>query len=419
MTTVDPPVLFDLDDKTFDPFVVEKSYTGHVVDPYATYRRLQAEGPVHKLQYTALFTDVPNVQVDDLEQYIVLGYDAIAEVFSQPETYTNYEAFRHTLGKSFGRTITVMDAPEHGRFRRIFQKAFLPNVVAKWGESVVDPVIDRLVSRFLPKGRADLVEDFTHHYPFQVIYSQLDIGPEQAPIFHKLAVAQLLSALGAPQGPEATEKLGQFFSKLVALRRKNPGEDLISQLALAEVDGEYLPEEVLVSFLRQLLNAGGDTTFRGTSSLLTGLLTNPDQLAAVQAERSLLPRAIDEALRWEGPVTVTYRHVSRDTELGGCKLPEGALLSIVLSSANRDASKFADPDKFNIFREHPARVIPFGSGPHVCIGQHLARLEMLRAMNGLLDRVRNLRLDPDMPPPVAVGHQLRTSPHIHVLFDPA
>src|SRR3546814_6574152 len=101
-----------------------------------------------------------------------------------------------------------MDAPIHTRFRKIFQKAFLPQVVAQWGESVVDPVVNRLMSTFIDRGEADLIEEFTHHYPFQVIYSQVELEPSQAPIFHKLAIAQFLSSIGAPPGPEASAKLG-------------------------------------------------------------------------------------------------------------------------------------------------------------------------------------------------------------------
>src|SRR3546814_4636175 len=106
-----------------------------------------------------------------------------------------------------------MDAPIHTRFRKIFQKAFLPQVVAQWGESVVDPVVNRLMSTFIDRGEADLIEEFTHHYPFQVIYAQVELEPSQAPIFHKLAIAQILSSIGAPQGPEASAKLGTFFGR--------------------------------------------------------------------------------------------------------------------------------------------------------------------------------------------------------------
>jgi cytochrome P450 len=415
----DMPKLADLQDQSFDPFMVEKLSTGDNADPYPRIHELHAQGTVLKGSYRKEFTDVPDVQIGEMDQYMVFGYDTILKVLTTPETFGNREAFMHTLGRSFGRTITIMDPPEHNRFRKIFQKAFLPNVVAKWGESIVDPVVDRLMGAFIDRGHADLIEEFTHHYPFQVIYSQLELEPEQGPVFHKLAIAQLLSSIGAPQGAESTEKLGDFFQQLLDLRRANPGNDLVSHLATVEADGERLPDEVLISFLRQLMNAGGDTTYRGTSVLLTGLLTNPDQWAAIEADRGLIPQAIDEALRWEGPVLSTIRSVRHDTELDGVALPEGAILNVVLGSANRDPAKYENPDQFDIFRDRKIRHVAFANGPHVCIGQHLARVEMTRALNAILDRTKNMRLDPSKPAPDVRGHILRVPEHIHVLFDKA
>lgn len=413
------PRLEDLEDKSFDPFEMEKLSTGNCPDPYPRIHELREQGPVVEGSYRSNFTDVPDVQTGHLPQAMILGYDPIMKVLTQPDLFTNREAFMPSLGRSFGNTVTVMDAPEHTHFRKIFQKAFLPQVVAKWGETVVDPVVNRLMEGFIHRGEADLIEEFTHHYPFQVIYAQVELEPEQAPVFHKLAIAQLLSSIGAPQGQEASHKLGNFFGELLRQRRANPGNDLISHLATVEADGEKLPDDVLISFLRQLMNAGGDTTFRGTSVLLTGLLTHPDQLKAVTEDRSLIPAAIDEALRWEGPVTATMRYVSRDTELEGVPLKEGTYLNVVLGSANRDPTKFERPDEFDIFRKNKVRHIAFASGPHLCIGQHLARVEMTRALNAILDRLPNLRLDPDKPAPNIVGHLLRYPHHLWVRFGPS
>ncbi|HMO74633.1 MAG TPA: cytochrome P450 [Sphingopyxis sp.] len=411
------PRLEDLEDKSFDPFLIEKLSTGNCPDPYPRIHELRAQGPVVEGSYRKQFTDVPDVQMGHLPQVMVLGYDAVMKVLTQPEIFRNKEAFEHNLGRSFGNTITVMDAPIHTKYRKIFQKAFLPQVVAQWGETVVDPVVNRLMGEFLDRGEADLIEEFTHHYPFQVIYAQVELDPAQAPVFHKLAIAQILSSIGAPQGPEASAKLGAFFGELLAEKRRNPGTDLISHLATVEADGERLPDDVLISFLRQLMNAGGDTTYRGTSVLLTGLLTHPDQLAAVTADRSLIPQAIDEALRWEGPVSSTFRYAAVDTEIEGVPIKAGTYINTVLASANRDPRKFENPDAFDIFRSRSTRHVAFASGPHLCIGQHLARVEMTRALNAILDKLPNLRIDPDKPAPQIKGHLLRVPDHLWVKFD--
>jgi cytochrome P450 len=410
--------LEDLSDSEFDPFEIEKLSTGDCPDPYPIIHQMMEEGTVIPGSYRERFTDVPDVQMGHLPNVCVLGYDAVFEVLTHPEIFTNRGAFENNLGVWFGKSVTAMDAPEHTRYRKVFQKAFLPNVVSKWGETVVEPVIQRLMNPFAERGEAELVGEFTHNFPFQVIYEQVELDPAQGHVFHKLAIAQLLSAVGAPQGPEANHKLGVFFGELLKQKRENPGTDLISHLAMAEADGERLPDDVLISFLRQLMNAGGDTTFRGTSALLTALLTHPDQLEAVRNDRSLVPQAIDEALRWEGPTTSTWRYASQDTTMAGVQIKKGTIVNVVLASANRDPRKFEDPDRFDIFRSRSVRHLAFASGPHLCIGQHLARVEMTRALNAILDRLPNIRLHPDKPVPRLIGHILRSPPDLWVKFDP-
>ncbi|GGC00753.1 cytochrome P450 [Novosphingobium endophyticum] len=415
---MDPmPSIIDLDDPDWDPFTTPRD--GDVRDPYPKIAQMSREAPVHEVNYRAIFDVVPFTGHSQEKHFSVFGYDPIAKLLLMPEVFSN-EAFKETLGKSFGRSISTMDPPEHSRYRRIFQKAFLPQVVAKWGDEVVSPVVDKLMANFAHRGSADLVQEFTVHYPFQVIYAQLGLPPAEAPVFHKLAVAQTLSQVGIEQGFEATEKLGVYFQKLVDYRRKNSDIDIVTHLSSVEVDGEKLPDEIVVSFLRQLVNAGGDTTFRATSILLTGLLRNPDQLAALREDRALLPRAIDEALRWDGPVTNTFRMTTQDTEIEGTKIPAHSVINVVLGSANRDPSKFDNPDQFDIMRpQGKYRHLGFATGPHVCIGQHLARLEMTRAVNAILDGLPNLRLDPDKPEPDIRGCMMRVPEHLHVLFDPA
>jgi cytochrome P450 len=408
--------LEDFDDANFDPFLADESMFGGCLDPYPKLAQLRAQGPVHALNYRVYMGEHPDLTSNDVEHFTVVGYDEVATCLRDFETYSN-KAYLRNIGISFGRSVSTMDAPEHPRFRRIFQKAFLPNVVSKWGESVVDPVVDSLMNRFERRGSADLVQEFTFHYPFQIVFKQLGLPPDEVGIFHKLAMAQIVVTFDIPHGTEASRKLGTYFKAIIDERRRNPGDDLISVLAQAEVDGERLPEEVLVSFLRQLVNAGGDTTYRGTSVLLTGLLNNPDQLEAVGRDRTLVPLAIEEALRWEGPVLIQTRMANRDTELGGVKIPAGAFLDVAAGAANRDPAKFDEPDRFNIFRKSQHRHFAFAFGPHICIGQHLARVEMTRALNSILDRLPNLRLDPDRPKPDIRGIMMRVPKHIYVRFD--
>jgi len=409
------PRIQDFDDASYDPFVSDEAAFGGCADPYPQLAEWRAQAQVHRMDYRAAMGLYPDVTMAGLAHYLVLGYDAVEKIFLDPATYSN-KTYARNLGISFGRSVSAMDAPEHARFRKIFQKAFLPNMVAKWGETLVDPVVQGLMDQFSGRGKADLVQEFTHHYPFQIIYRQLNLPPEDVKTFHKLAIAQTVVMYDVPHGTEASQKLGVYFKALLEERRRNPADDLVSLLAQAEADGEQLPEEILISFLRQLVNAGGDTTYRATSVLLTGLLSNPDQLDAVRQDRSLIPQAIEEALRWDGPVLIATRTPTVDTELCGVNIPAGACLSVASGSANRDPSRFENPDQFDIFRKKH-RNFGFAFGPHVCIGQHLARIEMTRALNAILDRLKNIRLDPAMPAPLVQGTMMRVPKHIHVLFD--
>ena len=172
---------------------------------------------------------------------------------------------------------------------------------------------------------------------------------------------------------------------------------------------------MLISFLRQLMNAAGDTTYRGTSILLAQLLRNPRQLEAVRVDRRLVPDAIEEGLRFDGPVVSQTRQSLVDTRLGGVDIPAGAILDVVAGAANRDPQKWDHPDQFDIFRPRKAHW-SFSRGPHICVGQHLARVEMTRALEAVLDRLPGVQLDPGKPVPDALGVMMRVPRHLHVRF---
>lgn len=418
MNAIVLPQIEDLENRAIDVFEAERLQRGDCDDPYPLIERHRQLGPVQHVEYRKLFSTMDDAQLSALDHYTVFGYEACKRVITDPINFTNSEVFQHSLGKSFGRTLTAMDGSDHTRFRKVVQKAFLPNVVAKWGETVVQPVVDKLMVKFIHTGRADLVAEYAHHFPFQIVYSMLLLDEVQAPVFHRLAVAQLLAAQGLPEGPEATYKLGAFFAKFLEQRRANPGDDLVSHLATVEVDGEHLPDDVLISFLRQLINAGGDTTYRATSVLLTCLLRNPDQLHAVIKDRHLLGLAVEEALRWDGPILTTFRYCKQDTEVCGTVIPGGSVVDVCLGSANRDPTIFDRPNEFDIFRDRQARQLGFAGGPHICVGQHLARVEMMRATEAVIERLKNIRLDPDMPSPDIRGHMMRVPRNVHVVFDP-
>jgi cytochrome P450 len=219
------------------------------------------------------------------------------------------------------------------------------------------------------------------------------------------------------RGLAASAALCDYFAPILEARRAEPKDDMISRLAEAEIDGEKLADEEIFSFLRLLLPAGVETTYRSLGNLLFALLSDPAQLDAVRADRALLPQAIEEAVRWDPPLLTITRVATRDTELGGVQIPQGSSVMPMLGSVNRQQDRYPDPDKFDIFRQAKGH-LGWGHGVHVCLGMHLARLEMRTAINLLLDRLPNLRMDPDGDDPHIRGQVFRSPTSLPVLFDP-
>lgn len=407
--------LQDFDDPTFNPFqqIDQDHGMDDVADPYPRLAALRRQAPVHAGDLRSLFGLRPFYGNTGAPCYTVLGHDEVGKALNDGNTFS-VEILKRVYDNGFGKSFQAMDGQEHKDYRRLFQKAFMPNVIAHWGDVVVPKIVDALIKQFEARGKADLVTEFAALYPFQFMYSQFDLPDDQIATFHKVSTALVCFADQAHM-LEAQTKLGRYFKALLEKRRREPGSDIVSVLALAEADSDKLPEEVLVSFLRQLIFAAGDTTFRITATAMLALLSNPEQYEALRQDRSLMPRVIEEALRWECPATSIPRVATRDVVLGGVSIPAGAEIEVIFGSANRDEKVFDKPERFDIFRK-PARHFGFGYGPHICIGQHLARLEVTRAINALLDRLPKLRLDTDYPPPEICGLSLRSPKALHVRF---
>jgi cytochrome P450 len=189
-------------------------------------------------------------------------------------------------------------------------------------------------------------------------------------------------------------------------------------LVQAELDGQRLTDDEIIAFLRLLLPAGAETTYRSSSNLLFGLLCHPEQLEGVRRDRALIPQAIEEGLRWECPLLSIMRTATGDTEVEGVAIPAGAAVSVHLGAANRDPARWTDPDRFDVFRL-PRPHIAFALGPHVCLGMHLARMETRVALETLFDRLPGLRLDPAADDVHISGLVFRSPQALPVVFDGA
>ena len=323
-----------------------------------------------------------------------------------------------TMGPVMGTIILAKDGDEHRRYRDLVAKAFRASALERWGDELIRPTIHALLDRIAPLGRADLVADVTHAFPVKIIAAILGVPVEDYAKFQEWAEQINLGPTDYETSLAASKAMREYLSPIVEDRRDNPRTDLISDIVHAEVDGERLDDEHIYGFLRLLLPAGAETTYRVLGNALFALLTHPDVLEEVQADRALLPAVIEETLRWETSVTMVNRQADRDADVAGATIPSGASVLVATGSADRDETRYDDPDAWDLHRP-PKPHLAFGTGRHQCLGMHLARLELRIALDAILDRLPNVRLDPDAPSPRITGFAFRSPPALRVLFDPA
>jgi len=398
--------LFD-DLEDFGSF--DDAVAGDVRDPYTELARARRKEPVQRLDMSGMPHEASK------PVFMVYRYEEIAQVLRDSETFSS-SIIINVFGDALGKYVMLgMDEPEHRRYRSLVSAAFSQKALARRQNELVERVANELIDRFVERGRAELVREFTFPYPTQIIADLLGLPRADYPQFQRWSISLLSLTVNRERAVAASKALKEYFIPILAARRQEPRDDLISSLAQAEIDGERLSDEEIFSFLRLLLPAGIETTYRSTGNLLFGLLSSPAQLDAVRADRSLIPQAIEEAVRWEAPLLVITRVATRDTELAGVPIPAGSAVMPMLGAANRDEDRYPDPDRFDIFRT-PKPHISFGHGVHVCLGMHLARLEMRVALNLLLDRLRGLRLDPEGEDPHIRGQVFRSPTSLPVVF---
>jgi cytochrome P450 len=414
-----PPTIEDFEEVGFNPFTAAKTIGGEarLTDPFTELARLRAISPIYHGDLKARFGLPTDLTQLGQNHYWILGYKEAREVLLAPDGYSA-SAYMSSVGIYFGpRAISIMDNPEHAQVRRIVQKVFGPRMIARWNEVMIPRTINGLIDQFEHKKAVDLVDVFTLRFPFHFIHDLMDLPAEHRDVFHKLAFGQLMITFDELHGMEAVNKIKDYVTGLIEWRRQHPSEDdFITELATTEVDGAALDPDVVISFFRQLMNAGGETSYNGFSNLMVGLMTHPEQWQMLLKDRSLVPAAVEEALRWEPPVCQALRTPTQQVEVGGVTMRPGDLIGFSISAINHDPRQYERPEEFDITRGNRSHAA-FSFGPHICIGQHLARLEMTQALNALLDRVPKLRLDPDYPKPEISGFMLRGPEAIHVRLD--
>jgi cytochrome P450 len=353
-----------------------------VPDPYPAYARLRRETPVLQME----------LPMGPASAYLVTRYEDCVAVLRDPALFSS-KINAQGIGLVMGRTILEMDGKEHGRHRNLISPFFVPKALTGEMPNLVQSIADQLVDRIAGEKRADLVAAFTLTFPLRIIAHIIGLPIEDYETFQKWALAIIGFSDDPEAGFAAAQSLVEHLKPIAEERKREPRDDLLSKLVHAEVDGHRLEDEEVFSFLRLLVPAGAETTYRLIGNTLFGLLTHPAELEEVRGDRSLLDAAIEEALRWEAPVCFAARNTTAPTQIAGVEIPKGAGVLVGISSANRDERHYADPDRFDLHRGDDEHVA-FGFGRHYCAGSHLARLEAKVAIDTMLDGLPGLRLEP-------------------------
>ncbi|CQD18709.1 cytochrome P450 superfamily protein [Mycobacterium lentiflavum] len=383
-------------------------------DPYPYFARKRRQSGVFRGTVMD-YTRTPESMLPKNE-YSAVSFNAVNTVFREGRVFSS-KPYDKTIGLFMGPTILAMEGKKHREHRNLVSAAFKSRALAQWEPTIVRPICNALIDEFIETGNADLIRNYTFEFPTRVIARLLGLPDEDLPMFRKRAVQLISYHVNYEKAFEASAALKDYFVEQIELRKSTPRptQDIIGDLVTAEIDGEKLSDEAIYSFLRLLLPAGLETTYRSSGNLLYLLLTHPEQFTAVQADHALIGQAIEEGLRYETPLTTVQRFTTEDTELEGVTIPARAVIGVCIGSANRDETRWERAEEFDIFRKAIPH-ISFAAGEHTCLGLHLARLETRVAVECLLSRLTNFKVLTDDDPHIH-GQPFRSPTALPVTFD--
>jgi len=359
-------------------------------DPYPWYAALREQDPVHALEGGGVFLS----RYDDA---LAVYRDSRASSDKKIEFAPKFGA--SPLYEHHTTSLVFNDPPLHTRVRRLIMGALNQRAIARM-EAAVARLVDGLLDQMQEKSEADLIEDFAARIPVEVIGNLLDVPRGERGPLRAWSIAILSGLEPRPtaemleKGNEAVRGFIEFLQGLIEDRRKKPGDyesDVLTRLIQGEKDGEKLTAAELHHNCIFLLNAGHETTTNLIGNGLWLLLTHGNQLERLRSEPRLVPLAVEEMLRFEGPIQLNNRRLTAPMTIGGRELPEGTFVTIGIGAANRDPRQFPDAERFDVARK-PNRHIAFGQGDHACAGMNVARLEARIALGRLLARFSRLEM---------------------------
>jgi cytochrome P450 len=385
-------------------------------DVYGPFHRLRETGPVHEgvpgpllgFDGPAFFQGIPE---PDRPHFSAFDYETCDTVLRNPQIFSSSSHEPDSQARLNENSILFMDGDRHHQYRALVQPSFIAKRARWWIDNWVQDVVDALIENVADRGSADLSLDVFAPIPLLTVCGSFGVSIPQA-----LDIREAVTSDGL-----GMDKFIEIVSPIIPARREQPQDDLISVLTSAELkleDGtrQVLSDEEILGFTFILLAAGSGTTWKQMGITTLALLWHPDWLDRIQQDRSLVRPTIEESLRWTPTDPVFSRYVVSDTELGGVRVPAGAVMHTVFGAANRDPARWSEPDVFDPGRPLQTH-LGFGGGHHVCLGMHVARAEITTVLNAILDRLPNLRLDPTADPPRITGMYERGPTHVPVIWD--
>ncbi|MET3936603.1 cytochrome P450 [Arthrobacter sp. OAP107] len=353
------------------------------LDPFPQYERMRESAPVYHDEQSG--------------SWHVYRYDDVQRVLSEHGTFSSKMGGDEPseTGQLFAASLITADPPRHRQLRSLVTQAFTPKAVDGLAPRI-SALTEELLDGIASKGSADLIAELAYPLPVIVIAELMGIPAEDRDRFKHwsdVIVSQTQSGARTADHSTTNREMAEYFLALIEHRRRQPGNDLISSLLAAEIDGQKLSVAELLGFCSLLLVAGNETTTNLIGNAVLCFTDAPGTMDRLRAEPALLPQAIEEVLRYRSPVQSMYRVTAGETTLGGLQVPAGAPLVAWIGSANRDERQFERPELFDVGRT-PNRHLAFGHGIHFCLGAPLARLEARIALQSVLERLPGLALTP-------------------------
>ncbi|MEU8625974.1 cytochrome P450 [Streptomyces sp. NPDC048669] len=358
-------------------------------NPYPYYAKMRAAGPVH------------TVRTDDFERlWLVVGYDEGRAVLADQRFAKDWRTLpgQTATGDPINANMLEMDAPDHTRLRKLVAREFTARRIEALRPRV-QQITDGLLDAMQPAGQADLIDALAFPLPMTVICELIGVPDLDRDAFRKLS-NNVVSPVGEQEESDAVAAMGGYLTELIEDKRRSPGDDLLSALIAArDEDGDALSPDELVGMAFLLLVAGHETTVNLISNGVRALLDHPEQLAALRSDFGLIDGAVEEMLRYDGPVeTATFRFAREAVTIGSTAIAAGDPVLVALAGGGRDPGRYPDPDRFDIRRDAQGH-LAFGHGVHFCMGAPLARMEGRIAIRSLLERCPGLVLDPEAGEP--------------------